>query len=94
MPMTNTQTTWWKTRNDPRHKPYLPDRDKLDNYPDRVYDRQGRTDNGYLVQELTQRLEDYLRAENLLLVSNGALHSRRHGEFSKVGSHSGRQPRR
>lgn len=57
----------------PVTKPYLPSRDKLDRYIDGIYERQWLTNNGPLVQELTQRLEKYLGVENLLLVSNGTL---------------------
>lgn len=57
----------------PVTKPYLPSREKLDKYLDGIYERQWLTNNGQLVQELTQRLEDYLGVENLLLVSNGTL---------------------
>ncbi len=57
----------------PVTKPYLPSREKLDQYLDGIYERQWLTNNGQLVQELTQRLEDYLGVENLLLVSNGTL---------------------
>lgn len=54
-------------------KPYLPSREKLDKLIDGIYERQWLTNNGPLAQELTQRLEDYLGVENLLLVSNGTL---------------------
>jgi dTDP-4-amino-4,6-dideoxygalactose transaminase len=57
----------------PVTRPYLPSREKLDKYIDGIYERQWLTNNGQLVQELTQRLEDYLGVENLLLVSNGTL---------------------
>ena len=57
----------------PVTKPYLPSREKLDKYLDGIYERQWLTNNGQLVQELTQRLEAYLGVENLLLVSNGTL---------------------
>lgn len=57
----------------PVTKPYLPNRDKLKAYIDGIYERQWLTNNGQLVQELTQRLEAYLGVENLLLVSNGTL---------------------
>lgn len=57
----------------PVTKPYLPSREKLDKYIDGIYGRQWLTNNGQLVQELTQRLEAYLGVENLLLVSNGTL---------------------
>lgn len=57
----------------PVTKPFLPSREKLDKYIDGIYERQWLTNNGVLVQELTQRLEAYLGVENLLLVSNGTL---------------------
>ncbi|MDF0748950.1 DegT/DnrJ/EryC1/StrS family aminotransferase [Marinobacter sp. 71-i] len=57
----------------PVTKPYLPNREKLNQYIDGIYERQWLTNNGQLVQQLTQRLEDYLGVENLLLVSNGTL---------------------
>lgn len=57
----------------PVTKPYLPSREKLNKYIDGIYERQWLTNNGQLVQELTQRLEEYLGVENLLLVTNGTL---------------------
>ncbi|MDA0524837.1 DegT/DnrJ/EryC1/StrS family aminotransferase [Methanococcoides alaskense] len=54
-------------------KPYLPDRKKLNEYIDKIYDTAWLTNNGPLVQELTKRLEEYLGVENLLLVCNGTL---------------------
>jgi len=57
----------------PVTKPYLPSREKLDAYIDGIYERNWLTNNGPLVQELTNRLEEYLGVENLLLVSNGTL---------------------
>jgi dTDP-4-amino-4,6-dideoxygalactose transaminase len=57
----------------PVTKPYLPSRENLDRYIDGIYERQWLTNNGPLVQELTQRLEAYLGVKNLLLVSNGTL---------------------
>ena len=57
----------------PVTKPYLPDRKKLDGYIDGIYQRNWLTNNGPLVQELTQRLEQHLGVENLLLVANGTL---------------------
>ena len=57
----------------PVTKPYLPSREKLDEYLDGIYDRNWLTNNGPLVRELTQRLEEYLGVENLLLVANGTL---------------------
>lgn len=57
----------------PVTKPYLPSRDKLNEYLDGIYERNWLTNNGPLVQELTRRLEAYLGVENLLLVANGTL---------------------
>ena len=57
----------------PVTKPYLPNREKLKQYIDGIYERQWLTNNGQLVQELTHRLEEYLGVENLLLVANGTL---------------------
>lgn len=57
----------------PVTRPYLPSREKLEEYIDGIYERQWLTNNGPLVQELTKRLEKYLGVENLLLVSNGTL---------------------
>jgi dTDP-4-amino-4,6-dideoxygalactose transaminase len=57
----------------PVARPYLPSRAKLDKYIDGIYERAWLTNNGLLVQELTRRLQDYLRVEHLLLVGNGTL---------------------
>ncbi|MGA4494155.1 DegT/DnrJ/EryC1/StrS family aminotransferase [Vreelandella venusta] len=57
----------------PVTKPFFPNRERLNEYLDGIYDRQWLTNNGQLVQELTQRLEAYLGVENLLLVANGTL---------------------
>lgn len=57
----------------PVTKPYFPSREKLGRYLDGIYERQWLTNNGQLVQELTRRLEEYLKVENLLLVANGTL---------------------
>lgn len=57
----------------PVTKPYLPNREKLNKYIDGIYERNWLTNTGPLVQELTQRLEEYLGVENLLLVANGTL---------------------
>src|SRR5699024_2023761 len=50
-----------------------PSREKLNQYIDGIYERNWLTNNGPLVQQLTERLERYLGVENLLLVSNGTL---------------------
>lgn len=57
----------------PVTKPYLPERARLDAYIDRIYDACWLTNNGQLLQELTERLKEYLGVEHLLLVSNGTL---------------------
>lgn len=57
----------------PVTKPFLPNREKLNQYLDGIYERNWLTNNGPLAQELTSRLEEYLGVENLLLVSNGTL---------------------
>lgn len=57
----------------PVTQPYLPARSTLDKYIDGIYERCWLTNNGPLVQELTERLEAYLGVENLLLVGNGTL---------------------
>lgn len=57
----------------PVTKPYLPNRKKLDTYIDGIYERRWLTNNGPLLQQLTERLQEYLGVENLLLVSNGTL---------------------
>lgn len=57
----------------PVTKPYLPSRERLDRYIDGIYERGWLTNNGPLVQELTQRLEEYLGVDNLLLVNNGTI---------------------
>lgn len=57
----------------PVTKPFLPNREKLNQYIDGIYERNWLTNNGPLAQELTRRLEEYLGVENLLLVSNGTL---------------------
>jgi dTDP-4-amino-4,6-dideoxygalactose transaminase len=53
--------------------PYFPDRKKLAKYIDRIYENGWLTNNGPLVRELTDRLEEYLGVSNLLLVANGTL---------------------
>lgn len=57
----------------PVTKPYLPSREKLNHYLDGIYEREWLTNNGPLLQELTQRLEAFLGVKNLLLVNNGTL---------------------
>ncbi|MFP3977874.1 DegT/DnrJ/EryC1/StrS family aminotransferase [Marinobacter sp. KMM 10035] len=57
----------------PVTKPGLPDLTKVKKYLDDIYERRWFTNNGPLVQLLTERLEEYLGIENLLLVANGTL---------------------
>ena len=55
----------------PFMEPSLPDRKRLDDYLDGIYERRWLTNNGPLLQELTVRLEEYLGVKNLLLLSSG-----------------------
>lgn len=57
----------------PVTKPGLPNLGKVQKYLDGIYERRWFTNNGPLVQLLTERLEEYLGIENLLLVANGTL---------------------
>lgn len=59
----------------PVTKPYLPSREKVDGYIDSIYETNWLTNNGPLVQKLTQRLADYLGLDSrcLILVANGSL---------------------
>ena len=52
-------------------KTYLPDIDKYKQYIDKIYANGWVTNNGPLVQELEQRLAEYLGVKNIVLVSNG-----------------------
>lgn len=54
-------------------KPRLPDLSRYLHYLEGVHERVWLTNFGPLHQELTERLEEYLGVENLLLVSNGTL---------------------
>ena len=55
------------------NKPLTPDLTKLTKYLEQVNENGWYTNFGPLHQQLTQRLEEYLGVENLLLVSNGTL---------------------
>ncbi|MEQ5837466.1 DegT/DnrJ/EryC1/StrS family aminotransferase [Marinobacter sp. NFXS9] len=57
----------------PVTKPHLPPRECVDAYIDRIYTSGLLTNNGPLVQELTERLKRYLGVSHLLLVANGTL---------------------
>lgn len=54
-------------------QPWLPDRERLNQYIDGIYSRKLLTNNGPLVQTFTERLKAFLGVEHLLLVSNGTL---------------------
>lgn len=57
----------------PVTKAYLPDKEKYKAYIDRIYESGWLTNNGSLLQELEQRLKEYLGVKNLILVANGSL---------------------
>lgn len=57
----------------PVTKVYLPDKGKYKTYIDRIYDAGWLTNNGPLVRELEQRLQEYLGVKHLILVANGSL---------------------
>lgn len=54
-------------------KAYLPDKEKLFRYIDKIYESAWLTNNGQFCQELEARLIKYLGVKNLILVSNGTL---------------------
>jgi dTDP-4-amino-4,6-dideoxygalactose transaminase len=54
-------------------KSYLPDREKLQKRIDSIYSNCRLTNNGPLVRELKEKLEEYLGVSSLLLVANGTL---------------------
>jgi len=54
-------------------KPYLPNINKYKKYIDRIYESCQLTNNGPLVQELENRLAEYLEVKNVILVANGTL---------------------
>lgn len=57
----------------PVTKAYLPNKEKYKAYIDRIYESGWLTNNGSLLQELEQRLVDYLGVKHLILVANGSL---------------------
>ena len=57
----------------PVTRPYLPNSVKFKKLVDGIFERNWLTNDGPLVKELTERLEEYLGVENLLLVSNGTI---------------------
>ena len=56
----------------PVTKAYLPDKEKYQSYVDRIFQSGWLTNNGSLLQELEQRLADYLGVKNIILVANGS----------------------
>lgn len=57
----------------PVTKPYLPPREKINAYLDKIYETGWLTNRGPLVCELETRLKKYLGVEHLVLVANGSL---------------------
>ena len=57
----------------PVTKAYLPNKEKYKAYIDRIFESGWLTNNGSLLQELEQRLTDYLGVKHLILVANGSL---------------------
>ena len=56
----------------PVTKAYLPNKEKYQSYVDRIFQSGWLTNNGSLLQELEQRLADYLGVQNIILVANGS----------------------
>lgn len=56
----------------PVTKAYLPNKEKYQSYVDRIFQSGWLTNNGSLLQELEQRLADYLGVKNIILVANGS----------------------
>lgn len=56
----------------PVTKAYLPNKEKYQYYVDRIFQSGWLTNNGSLLQELEQRLADYLSVKNIILVANGS----------------------
>ncbi|SDK78738.1 dTDP-4-amino-4,6-dideoxygalactose transaminase [Franzmannia pantelleriensis] len=54
-------------------KPFIPDLDLLNKYLGYAHQGAWLTNNGPLVRELTDRLQDYLGVKNLILTANGTL---------------------
>jgi len=54
-------------------KTYLPNKKKYIQYLEKIYKNGWITNNGPLLKELEERLENYLGVENLVLVANGTL---------------------
>lgn len=56
----------------PVTKAYLPSKEKYQSYVDRIFQSGWLTNNGSFLQELEQRLADYLGVKNIVLVANGS----------------------
>lgn len=54
-------------------KPFMPPYEEYQEYLKGIWDREYLTNNGPLVQELENRLKEYLDVSNLLYVSNGTI---------------------
>lgn len=57
----------------PVTKAYLPNKEKYKSYVDKIFESGWLTNNGNLLQELEQRLAEYLNVKNIILVANGSL---------------------
>lgn len=56
----------------PVTKAYLPNKEKYQSYVNRIFESGWLTNNGSLLQELEQRLAEYLGVKNIILVANGS----------------------
>src|SRR5687767_11794558 len=54
-------------------QPYLPPYQEYDKYLRSIWDRKWLTNHGPLVQELEEKLKDYLGVKHLLYVNNGTI---------------------
>tara|TARA_R110002124_G_scaffold280092_1_gene453174 strand:- start:12935 stop:14014 length:1080 start_codon:yes stop_codon:yes gene_type:complete len=57
----------------PVTKPFMPSRDEYEQYLKGIWEREHLTNNGPLVQELEQKLKEYLGLKHLLYLSNGTI---------------------
>lgn len=57
----------------PVTKPFLPKMEVFNRYVSSIWERQWLTNNGPLVNELEQKLQEYLNIKHLLFVSNGTI---------------------
>lgn len=57
----------------PVTKPFMPPREEYEKYIQDIWEREYLTNNGPLVQELEQKLKNYLDVENILYLSNGTI---------------------